>query len=82
MLGIIGEIFRNARARTLVDRFSDVISDMTTAIDPSEISAPLLRGLSALRKLSAADGKGAQETGGIGELAICYPVLLVRACVC
>lgn len=67
MLGIIGEISRNERAHKLVDRFLNVMSDITNNIDRQEISAPILRGLSALRRLSGADSRGSQAVDGIGE---------------
>ena len=52
LLGIIGEHARNDRARGLIARLIKVMSDITTNLDPQEISAPIQRGLSALRKLS------------------------------
>lgn len=74
MLGIIGENSRNERAHRLVDRFLNVMADITNNIDPQEISAPIQRGLSALRKLSTADGRGSQATDGIGEFEFRTPL--------
>ena len=51
MIGIIGEHHRNERAQKLVTRFMNVMADITDNVDPQEISAPLQRGLAALRKL-------------------------------
>ncbi|KAK4574297.1 hypothetical protein LTR86_002058 [Recurvomyces mirabilis] len=51
LLGILGEHIRNERARRLTSRFIVVMGDMTNAMDPQEISAPVRRGLAALAKL-------------------------------
>ncbi|KAK4545157.1 hypothetical protein LTR36_003708 [Oleoguttula mirabilis] len=51
LLGILGEHMRNERARRLVGRFVAVMGDITSSIDPQEISAPVQRGITALRKL-------------------------------
>lgn len=67
MLGIIGENARNERAHRLLSRFLDVMSDITNNIDPQEISAPIQRGLSALRKLSSAGGRGSEVVESIGK---------------
>lgn len=67
MLGIIGENARNDRAHRLLDRFLNVMSDITNNIDPQEISAPIQRGLSALRKLSSTGSRGAEVVESIGE---------------
>lgn len=51
LLGILGEHTRNERARKLIGRFVAVMTDITNSIDPQEISAPVQRGINALRKL-------------------------------
>lgn len=51
LLGILGEHTRNERARRLIGRFIAVMGDITNSIDPQEISAPIQRGINALRKL-------------------------------
>lgn len=67
MLCIVGEIARNERAHRLTDRFLNVMSDITNNIDPQEISAPIQRGLSALRKLGTGENRTSQVVDGIGE---------------
>ena len=52
MLGIIGEHHRQDRAKRLVNRFANVMADITNNLDPQEISSPIQRGLNALRKLT------------------------------
>lgn len=47
----------NTRARHLLGRFVAVINDVTANIDPSEVSAPLDRGISALRKLNIQESR-------------------------
>ncbi|KAK5138050.1 hypothetical protein LTR08_005848 [Meristemomyces frigidus] len=51
LLGILGEHTRNERARRLIGRFIAVMGDITNSVDPQEISAPVQRGITALRKL-------------------------------
>ncbi|KAH9807345.1 GAL4-like Zn(II)2Cys6 (or C6 zinc) binuclear cluster DNA-binding domain [Teratosphaeria destructans] len=51
LLGILGEHLRNDRARRLIGRFIAVMADITNSIDPAEITAPVHRGINALRKL-------------------------------
>ncbi|KAK5117204.1 hypothetical protein LTR85_008972 [Meristemomyces frigidus] len=79
LLGILGEHMRNDRARRLISRFIAVMGDITHSIDPQEISAPIQRGINALRKLKimepyppyfgdernilASASDGAEETG-------------------
>ena len=61
MLGITGEHQRNERARRLVSRFVNVMSDLTSSFDPAEVSGPIQRGLSALHKLKNYDGWESQS---------------------
>lgn len=58
LLGILGEHTKNDRARHLLARFISAIHDITTNIDPSEIAAPLQRGISALRRLNIQEVPG------------------------
>lgn len=44
LLGIIGEHTRNDRARKLIARFISLMTDITSTVDPTEISAPVQRG--------------------------------------
>ncbi|KAI5364119.1 Putative zn(2)-C6 fungal-type DNA-binding domain, flavin prenyltransferase UbiX [Septoria linicola] len=52
LLGILGEHRTNDRARKLIARFISLMGDITSTVDPSEISAPVQRGVAALRKLN------------------------------
>lgn len=52
LLGILGEHSRNERARKLIGRFVTLMTDITSTVDPGEISAPVQRGIAALRKLN------------------------------
>lgn len=67
MLGIIGEHTRNERARRLVDRFVNVMSELTNSIDPQEVSGPIQRGLAALYKLDNPDGRASRFGDGVGH---------------
>ena len=51
LLGILGEHARNERARRLLGRFIAVMCDITNSVDPLDISAPVQRGVQALRTL-------------------------------
>lgn len=59
LLGILKEPIRNQRVRTLLEKLIAVMSDVTSTLDPSEISAPITRSISALRLLSSQDIKRA-----------------------
>ena len=63
LLGILGEHTRNDRARRLLGRFIAVMQDITTNIDPQEISLPVQRGVEALRKLNIQDTRSSSFTG-------------------
>lgn len=52
LLGILGEHTRNDRARKLIGRFITLMTEVTSTVDPTEISAPVQRGITALRKLN------------------------------
>lgn len=49
-----------------MERFANVMLDITNSIDPQEISAPIQRSLTALRKLGATDGQALE--GGLEAL--------------
>ncbi|OCK78467.1 hypothetical protein K432DRAFT_301936 [Lepidopterella palustris CBS 459.81] len=51
LLGILGESSRNERARNLLTNLVLVLSDITSNVDPAELSAPITRSLAALQKL-------------------------------
>ncbi|OCL08497.1 hypothetical protein AOQ84DRAFT_376712 [Glonium stellatum] len=51
LLGILGEPSRNERARTLLSNLVSVLSDITSNVDPAELSAPITRSIAALQKL-------------------------------
>ncbi|KAK3724353.1 hypothetical protein LTR37_000977 [Vermiconidia calcicola] len=60
LLGILGEHTRNERARRLLTRFINVMTDITNSVDPQEISSPIQRGLAALSKLGFQEARTAQ----------------------
>lgn len=55
LLGILGEPLRNDQVQSLISRLIDVMTSPAIAHDPSALSAPIHRSLSALRKLCAID---------------------------
>ena len=60
LLGILNEPVKSQRVRTLLDRLIAVMSDLSLTLDPSEVSAPIIRSISALRHLNSQEvGKGA-----------------------
>lgn len=59
LLGILKEPVRNQRVRTLLEKLIAVMSDVTSALDASEISAPITRSVWALRLLNSQDIKRA-----------------------
>lgn len=65
LIGIIGEHRTNDRARRLIARFIALMSDITSTVDPSEISAPVKRGVAALRKLNIEEVR----SGSFGDAA-------------
>jgi hypothetical protein len=58
LLGILGEHRKNERARKLVARFISLMSDITSSVDATEISAPVQRGIAALKKLNIEESVG------------------------
>ena len=57
LLGILREPLRNERVRGLLDKIVNVLSDVTSSIDPAELSAPIARSITAIRKLLNASPK-------------------------
>ncbi|EME81452.1 uncharacterized protein MYCFIDRAFT_139761 [Pseudocercospora fijiensis CIRAD86] len=57
LLGILGEHRVNERARKLIGRFITLMSDITSTVDPTEASAPVQRGITALRKLNIEEAR-------------------------
>ncbi|KAF2835129.1 hypothetical protein M501DRAFT_942576 [Patellaria atrata CBS 101060] len=51
LLGILGEPARNDRARNLIIDLITILTDITSTVDPSELSAPITRSVAALQKL-------------------------------
>ncbi|KAF2083786.1 hypothetical protein K490DRAFT_50828 [Saccharata proteae CBS 121410] len=51
LLGILKEPERNERARMLLEKLISVLTEITAKVDPTELSAPINRGMLALRKL-------------------------------
>ena len=70
MLGILGEHNHNDRAKKLLTRFINVMADITTSLDPQEISAPIQRGLAALSKLDIQEARDLSDANGnaIGKM--------------
>ncbi|KAK5149360.1 hypothetical protein LTR04_007158 [Oleoguttula sp. CCFEE 6159] len=57
LLAIMGEPARNDRARNLLGKLVSAMSDLTSTVDPSELSAPMARGIAALRKLNIQESR-------------------------
>ncbi|KAK8154786.1 fungal-specific transcription factor domain-containing protein [Phyllosticta citrichinensis] len=51
LLGILKEHERNERARMLLEKLISVLTEITSKVDPAELSAPITRSMMALRKL-------------------------------
>lgn len=52
LLGILGEHTRNERARAHIASFIALMGEVTSAVDPTEVSGPVHRGVTALKKLN------------------------------
>jgi hypothetical protein len=63
LLGILKEPAKNQHVRTLLDKLVMVMSDLSLTLDPSEISAPITRSISALRRLNS-QAVGNVRSGG------------------
>lgn len=66
LLGILREPVKNQRVRTLLDKLVMVMSDLSLTLDPSEISAPITRSISALRHLNSQAAGNARSGGNAG----------------
>ena len=64
MLGILGEHTHSDRAKKLLIRFINVMADITTNLDPQEISNPIQRGLAALSKLNIQEARDLSDANG------------------
>ncbi|KAF2000568.1 hypothetical protein P154DRAFT_465791 [Amniculicola lignicola CBS 123094] len=65
LLAIIGEPMRNERARTLLSNLIAVLGDITSSVDPAELSAPITRSVSALQRLlTLQTARAAARTAG------------------
>lgn len=51
LLGILKEPERNERTRMLLEKLISVLTDITSKVDPTELSTPVTRSMIALRKL-------------------------------
>lgn len=51
LLGILKEPERNERARMLLEKLISVLTEITSKVDPTELSTPVTRSMIALRKL-------------------------------
>ncbi|KAK3054495.1 hypothetical protein LTS18_012005, partial [Coniosporium uncinatum] len=58
LLGILGEPARNERAKNLLIKLVNVLSEFTSSLDPSEMPAPVKRSIAALRKLTFMEPRG------------------------
>lgn len=67
LLGILGEHTRNERARKLIGRFITLMTEVTSTVDPTEISAPVQRGIAALRKLHIEEPKSSSFIDNIAS---------------
>ncbi|KJX99399.1 fungal specific transcription factor domain protein [Zymoseptoria brevis] len=67
LLGILGEHTRSERARRLVGRFITLMSEVTSTVDPTEVSAPVERGIAALRKLNIEAARSEASFAGNGD---------------
>ncbi|OCK96448.1 uncharacterized protein K441DRAFT_551901 [Cenococcum geophilum 1.58] len=61
LLGLLGEPSRNERVRTLLSNLVSVLSDITSNVDPAELSAPITRSIAALQKLINVQDSRAQS---------------------
>lgn len=51
LLTVTGETQRNERARTLIANLVSILTEVISKVDPAEMSAPITRSISALRKI-------------------------------
>jgi hypothetical protein len=59
LLGILKEPIKAQHVRILLDKLIAVMSDVSSTLDPSELSAPITRSVSALRLLNSQDVESA-----------------------
>lgn len=53
LLGIVGESAQSERVRGLISKLTAVMSDLISTVDPSELSVPLVRSVTALHKFTS-----------------------------
>jgi hypothetical protein len=63
LLGILKDPVKNQHIRTLLDKLILVMSDLSSTLDPFEVSGPIIRSLEALRRLNS-QGVGSMLSGG------------------
>jgi hypothetical protein len=63
LLGILEDPVKNQHVRTLLDKLILVMSDLSSTLDPSEVSGPIIRSLEALGRLNS-QGVGSMLSGG------------------
>ncbi|KAI9662585.1 MAG: hypothetical protein M1821_008752 [Bathelium mastoideum] len=52
LLGILGEPARHERVRRLLGRLISIMTELSSSVDPGELSPPIARSINALRKLN------------------------------
>ena len=67
LLGILGEPARHERARRLLGRLISTMTDITSNVDPAELSAPIARSIHALRKLNVQESTTPQIVADEGD---------------
>jgi len=83
LLGILGEPVRNARAQALLNEFIKVMTAASSSgASANELSAPIQRSVSALRKLSATESrtpKVMEDASGGGTMPAVEPTDMFAA---
>jgi hypothetical protein len=65
LLGILKEPVKNQHVRTLLDKLVAVMSELSLTLGPFEVSAPIARSLSALRRLNSQAVRGVRSGGSV-----------------
>jgi len=73
LLGILGESSRSEYVQGLIARFTAVMSDLISGVDPSELSEPLVRSVTALHKFTPSPSGNVDSsnsgTSGMSQLS-------------